>query len=90
MATAKIETKEVSVITTTTKEVQVLTLELSVEEVKAIYTILRKIGGSPDTSARKYIDSVYAALEPHVNVTHTYPITCRDWGMMFETITENH
>lgn len=37
-------------------------LDLSIEEAEVLVTILHRVGGNPETSKRKYTDSILSAL----------------------------
>jgi hypothetical protein len=62
MAIAKIEDREVEVIVRQTKNEPVILLELSKEEASTLYDILKRIGGCPDTTRRKYAQSIFDAM----------------------------
>jgi len=60
MAQARKATKVVEQVVTTEEEVVVL--ELTLAEAAALKCVSQKIGGCPDTSIRKYTDSIDSAL----------------------------
>lgn len=60
MAKLNVTTEKIPV--TVEKDVETFHLTLSKEEAKLLCRVLRKVGGHPDHSDRKYSDSIYDAL----------------------------
>ena len=79
---AKLEKREV------TKEVY--NLELEQEELDALYLILRRVGGCPETSYRKYSNRIFDTIVKHKSVIVPYgnnPFFRNSDSLMFEDDT---
>jgi hypothetical protein len=81
-------------IATTTKEkkmvevevpTKAITLTLSAEEGALIRALCGMCGGDPESSARKFTDSVCKALRPHVPVLTVLTIAPGARSVMFES-----
>jgi hypothetical protein len=66
MARAEKKMETVTRMVEVEKEEEVVQLTLSKEEAKALHMLLRKVGGCPDTSLRKYTEAIESSLEPVV------------------------
>ncbi len=66
MAKANKQLREEQV--TTTVEVERVVLELTQDEVDALYAVLMKVGGSPIHTGRKYTNNVLEALASHADM----------------------
>lgn len=62
MATATAKLKQPVV-----QPLESITLTLDENEVKALITVLNRVGGNPHTSARKYTDSISNAIHTELN-----------------------
>lgn len=48
-------------------------LELNQEELDALYLILRRVGGNPKTSYRKYVEPIYYLTREYTKISDPSP-----------------